>query len=382
MATSFSSLPIIDLHDLSLVESPSPAVATKLSEQLYDVFVTTGFAYLTNAPLTFSDEDVFDLAREFFALPDEEKMSLAKGTFQPGNPNTYRGYFPTQPLSASDNLKEGFEIGPSRQVEDQLEDSEMRPTIQERTKFDLSEPNVWPDEEVFPGRSDLERLHSELQNLSSQLLSLLAMSLGKDPEFFSSYLRDSLSTLRLLHYPPVDRDLIAANNSRESFGTSSSLRSVGSDLSINVDKDEAVKLSCTPHTDSGLLTLLHQDPTGGLEVRNSLGDWVSAPYIPGSIVVNIGDLMAEVSGDRFVATMHRVRAPMQQNKGLATDVVDKSQTQFGRFSVPFFFEPGEACVVRSVDDDGSGHGILYGEHVRNKMKTWVEFQDIDDVDSE
>lgn len=124
-----------------------------------------------------------------------------------------------------------------------------------------------------------------------------------------------------------------------------------------------MKLSCTPHTDSGILTLLHQDATGGLEVLNAAGDWVPAPYIPGSVVVNIGDLMATVSGGRFTATMHRVRAPSVQtpNEG------------FGRFSVPFFFEPGEKCVVEPID--GSQEGVVYGEHVRKKMLTWVEFQD-------
>jgi hypothetical protein len=45
----------------------------------------------------------------------------------------------------------------------------------------------------------------------------------------------------------------------------------------------------------------------------------------------------------------------------------------GRYSVPFFFEPGEGCVVRCADEDGMGDGIVYGEHVRGKMRTWVEW---------
>ncbi|QSS62101.1 2OG-Fe(II) oxygenase [Histoplasma capsulatum] len=142
----------------------------------------------------------------------------------------------------------------------------------------------------------------------------------------------------------------------------------------------SVKLSCTPHTDSGILTLLHQDATGGLEVQNSDGKWVAAPYVPESIVVNIGDLMAKVSGGRFVATMHRVRAPPAAAPTLASVAPISTNTvgteHFGRFSVPFFFEPGEKCVIKSVDDaDGVG-AVVYGEHVRAKMKTWVEFQDL------
>ena len=147
-------------------------------------------------------------------------------------------------------------------------------------------------------------------------------------------------------------------------GSSSTVDSMESTAS---DASATVKLSCTPHTDSGILTLLHQDSTGGLEVQNANDEWIPAPYVPGSIVVNIGDLMSEVSGGRFVATMHRVRAPL----------TSKSSDGFGRFSVPFFFEPGENAVLKSVDDE-NGHGIIYGEHVRSKMATWVEFQDDED----
>ena len=197
-------------------------------------------------------------------------------------------------------------------------------------KFDLTEPNVFPSSNPSI-RDRCETLHTELQAVSEKLLSLLATSLGKSPSFFQHYLKDSLSTLRLLHYPPVP----AARQQ---------------------------ELICTPHTDSGILTLLHQDQTGGLEVRNSAGEWTPAPYVPGSMIVNIGDLMAKVSGGRWIATYHRVRSAKRQDGAKAT----------GRYSVPFFFEPGMDCVVKSV----GGDEYVYGEHVLEKMKGWVEFQDV------
>lgn len=241
-------------------------------------------------------------------------------------------YFPTQPHLALDNLKEGFEIGSST----------VNPQPTEPRKINLSEPNVWPSEEEFGSQARLEQMYDELQAFATKLLSLLAVSLGKRPEFFASWLDNSLSTLRLLHYPAVPRD--------------QGQRSLA---------EETVKLSCTPHTDSGILTLLHQDATGGLEVLNASGDWVAAPYVPGSIVVNIGDLMAKVSGGRFTATMHRVRAPAAKSY--------PSGDGFGRFSIPFFFEPGEECIVTPVD--GNEKAVVYGEHVRKKMAGWVEFQE-------
>lgn len=71
------------------------------------------------------------------------------------------------------------------------------------SKFNLAEPNVWPDGDSFPERPSLEKLYIELQTMASKLLSLLAVSLGKPSDFFIPYLEDSLSTLRLLHYPAV-----------------------------------------------------------------------------------------------------------------------------------------------------------------------------------
>ncbi|KAJ6011539.1 Gibberellin 20-oxidase [Penicillium sp. IBT 35674x] len=342
MTTSFSSVPVVDVGHLAS-EASEQELAT-LSKRLHDVFATTGFAYLTNAPLSYSHEQVLDMSRAFFALPEEEKMKLAKRSFRKDHKNTYRGYFPTQPELANDNLKEGFEIGPSQPIHTQ-------PTT--CSKFNLAEPNVWPDATTFPMRSALETLYTELQALASKLLSLLAISLDKPSDYFAPYLDDSLSTLRLLHYP--------ANASTASGSGPSG---------------PEVKLSCTPHTDSGILTLLHQDSSGGLEVRNAQGEWVSAPYIPGSLVVNIGDLMAKVSGGRFVATMHRVRAPGLSASASAIGQLNGQAASLGRVSVPFFFEPGENCLVRSVDGDEGF--VVYGEHVRAKMKTWVEFQDEED----
>lgn len=227
-------------------------------------------------------------------------------------------------------------------------------------RFDLNEPNVWPLAAEFPAslRAKLEGLHTELQDLSIRLLRLLPLAVDDDG-FVTSWLDKSVSTLRLLHYPPQPQPTHPTTHIANSSG----------------DGDgDGVRLCCTPHTDSGILTLLHQDPTGGLEVRNASGHWVPAPYVPGSIVVNIGDLMARVSGGRYVATFHRVRACASASELDGDGGSSSSHGAMGRLSVPFFFEPGERCLVRSVD--GGDEGVLYGDHVRAKMSTWVEFQDV------
>lgn len=90
MTTSFTSLPIVDLAPLSS-ECASEEDLLQLSARLHDVFATVGFAYLINAPLSFNHNDVFGMAKEFFRLPEEEKMAVAKKTFRKTNTNTYRG---------------------------------------------------------------------------------------------------------------------------------------------------------------------------------------------------------------------------------------------------------------------------------------------------
>ncbi|KAK5996753.1 putative 2-oxoglutarate-dependent dioxygenase DIN11 [Cladobotryum mycophilum] len=319
MTTSFTTLPIVDLAPLSS-DCASEEELRALSSKLHEVFATVGFAYLINVPLSFNHDDVFGIAREFFTLPEEVKMGVAKRTFQRSNKNTYRGYFPAQPGVDLQNLKAGFELGPSHRLPPSSKPS--------TSPFVLTEPNYFPPASLFPAREQLETLYAELSSLSNTLLALLASSLGKNPAAFTSILRNSISTLRLLHYPNGAGD--------QSSG-----------------QQPTQELSCTPHTDSGLLTLLHQDAIGGLEVQNAEGEWIPAPYVPGSLVVNVGDLMAKMSGGRFVATMHRVRSSGAE-----------------RFSVPFFCEPGVDAMVGE-----RGHEVRYEEFVLDKMGTWVEFQD-------
>ena len=100
MSTSFSSLPIISISAFSS-SSPKPEELINLAARLDDVFATTGFAYFTDLPLTYTHEDVFGLYNEFFGaqgLSTEDKMKLAKKTFVQTNVNTYRGLADRRPF--------------------------------------------------------------------------------------------------------------------------------------------------------------------------------------------------------------------------------------------------------------------------------------------
>ncbi|GGE14313.1 hypothetical protein GCM10011529_20870 [Polymorphobacter glacialis] len=85
------------------------------------------------------------------------------------------------------------------------------------------------------------------------------------------------------------------------------------------------------HTDYGLLTLLAQDQHGGLEIRTPTG-WLSAPPIPGALIVNIGDMLDRLTGGVWRSTPHRV--------------VNNSGHE--RLSWPLFFDPAFDAVVEPL----------------------------------
>jgi len=71
------------------------------------------------------------------------------------------------------------------------------------------------------------------------------------------------------------------------------------------------------HTDYGSLTILLQDSVGGLQVMAKDGQWKDVPYIPNSFVINIGDLMARWTNDKWVSTLHRVKPLLPRRQSIA-----------------------------------------------------------------
>jgi isopenicillin N synthase-like dioxygenase len=104
MSTAFDSLPIIDLAPLRDPQV-SPETLKELAATVRHTFETVGFAYMVNHNVNLNHKELFNTAREFFSLPQEEKLHLAKKSFVPLNNNTYRGYFPVQKNDTS--YKEG-----------------------------------------------------------------------------------------------------------------------------------------------------------------------------------------------------------------------------------------------------------------------------------
>lgn len=194
----------------------------------------------------------------------------------------------TDPGKTKD-LKECFDIGP-----------EGPPTA---TPF--FGPNQWPD--AMPTfRDAIYGYHEAMKILSKQLLRGVALSLDLAPDYFDAKMQNPISIQRLLHYPP--------QTGRIAEGT----------------------IGIGAHTDYGNLTILAQDDVGGLQVMNRDGQWIEGTPIPGTFVINIGDLIQKLTNDLYLANLHRV--------------VNTSGRE--RYSIPFFidadydavFEPLESCI--------------------------------------
>lgn len=126
----------------------------------------------------------------------------------------------------------------------------------------------------------MEQHYLDMQALAQTLLRAMTIALGIERDFFDSRFVEPVSVLRMIHYPPRH--------------TASSAEQQGAGA----------------HTDYGCITLLYQDSAGGLQVKNVNGEWIDAPPIEGTFVVNLGDMMARWSNDRYRSTPHRVISPL------------------------------------------------------------------------
>jgi isopenicillin N synthase-like dioxygenase len=269
--------PIISLAGMG---SGQPAARAAVAVALRAACLDKGFFYVVDHGVPPAlIQAVFDQARAFFALPMPAKLAVDIAR-SPCN----RGYEPLRAqvleAGAPPDLKEGYYIGTDLGPDDPRVAAGL---------FNHG-PNQWPADMPL-WRETMEAYFIRMVDLCRTMMRALALALTLPEDHFDGFCHDPVATLRLLHYPPQP-----ANPAPGEKG-------------------------CGAHTDFGAVTLLAQDEVGGLQIQDGDNGWIEAPPVPGAYVVNLGDLIARWTNDRYRSTVHRV--------------INRSGRE--RYSVPFFF---------------------------------------------
>jgi len=307
-ATAAGSDSFVPVIDMAPYLAGTPEGKRRVAEQLGRACREIGFYVIVGhgvAPEMV--EQVEAVSREFFDLPLDEKMKLHVGN-APGAVgyaavgDTALAY--TRGQVAPPDLNESFQIAKVDVTDD--------PYFQNEAARGLVPVNRWPERPAA-----LKALYTQyylrMGALAADLLRLSALALDLPETYFDDKIDRHISRLNVRLYPeqkvaPLPGQLRAA-----------------------------------AHTDYGTVTILKPgDTVGGLQVADANGNWHDVPMIPGSFVINQGDLMARWTNDRWISTLHRVANPPEEAKGGSR-----------RLSIVFFHHPNYdanvACLPTCTD---------------------------------
>ncbi|MEV5463305.1 2OG-Fe(II) oxygenase family protein, partial [Streptomyces cellulosae] len=274
---------------------------------------------------------MYEATRQFFALPSERKEALRADDRDP----LMRGFGRKGSLAASNE-------------DASVEDERSRPDLSETFTYNrlgdtpdnslpagaderLRLPNKWPQ---LPGFAEIYRdYYGRMEDLALEIMRLFALALQLPENWFDHKVDRHMTNMTANYYPaqPV--------------------------------APEPGQLRKGVHSDWGSLTILYQDEApGGLQVMNKQGEWLDVPVIPGSFVINIGDLMAIWTNNKWVSTVHRVVNPPREVSNCE------------RYSVPFFHQPNFDTLIECIptcaspDNPPRHEPVLSGEYIMEKFR--------------
>lgn len=279
-------LPVIDMSGLA---ASDPAARRAVGDSLRAACLEHGFFYCTGHGVPQGlIAAAMDQTRALFGLPMAAKLALDKAQSPANRGYEHLGGQTLQPGALPDR-KEGFYLG-----EDLAPD---HPRV--RAGAFNAGANLWP-EDLPAFRPVMVAYFAALGVVAQGLMRGLALSLDLPEDHFVAFTTDPAATLRLLHYPPCRPEV-------------------------------PEELGAGAHTDFGGLTILLQDDVGGLQVMGADG-WIDAPPVPGAYVVNLGDMIARWTNDRYRSTLHRV--------------INRSGRE--RYSIPYFYSGNPDHEVRCL----------------------------------
>jgi isopenicillin N synthase-like dioxygenase len=253
------ALPVLDLQ----LAYGDASAQQQWQQQLRHAVRDTGFFYVIGHGISIEQQQaLLTQSKAFFALSEAEKQQVAMI-----NSPHFRGYTAraTELTRGRPDQREQFDIMLEQQPDIAINHSWQK----------LTGPNQWP-RQLPELPAQLLQWQQQVTDLGIELLRLMLQALQLPASALDSTLAPA---------PYVHTKLIRYPGSDDLQG-----QGVGA------------------HKDPGYLTILLQDEHAGLEVETDAG-WVSAPPLPGSFIVNIGELLELASNGYFRATMHRVISP-------------------------------------------------------------------------
>jgi len=249
------------------------------SQEVDAICRNSGFLAIKNHGIEQSVIDGIWNATERFFLLSDNKKNESKAHFD-GYPYGYLGpgkeaLAASQGMNTPPDLKESFNGGPIL--------TPANITDSDALSFCYAD-TIWPNSPV-EFKSAWIAYYQQMEILASKIMQLFATALRLEEKFFDPYIDQPISALRALNYPAQKKP------------------------------PEIGQLRAGAHSDYGSLTiLLPEENSVGLEILTLSGQWELVPAIPNTFIINIGDLMARWTNDRWISTLHRVVNKGSTNK--------------------------------------------------------------------
>jgi isopenicillin N synthase-like dioxygenase len=318
-------VPNVDLADLT---SENPTRRDQARAALDEACRHVGFFQLVHHGVPEATiAGILEALDAFFALPTSEKLDC-----RPPRATVNRGYAPvgSESLAYSlgvespPDLFEAFNVGPNVAAEDAA--------LYEDAGESCFAPNIWPGS-LPRMRAKVSAYFDAVSVVAHQLTTACASALGIEQDFFESRTDHSTDMMRMNHYS----------------------LSHGSELLPG-------QFGMGPHTDYGILTVLYADQTKGLQIVGPDGLWHDVIPSPGALLVNLGDLLAEWTNDRWRSTIHRVLPPQRSVRGAVR-----------RRSIAFFHDGNYDALIEclptciSEESPPKYQPVLAGDHLEAKL---------------
>ncbi|KAK7060420.1 hypothetical protein VNI00_001185 [Paramarasmius palmivorus] len=317
-------IPVINFAKFRSASSTEEKKTT--ADEIVGAFKESGFIYVEGHGIpTETISHVFQKSAEFFKMPTDVKDKLAWE-----DPRSNRGY-----------VKIGRErVTQSNDAEEIAQLRAKAPDYKESMEigrdWDSEWKNMWPQESDAPGfKKTILDFYQTCHKLHVEMMRSIALGLDLQENFFDKKVDLQCHTLRLLSYPPIKRSLLdGEGQARAGAHSGRSFFLFESRLALTF-------------VDYGTLTLLFQDSVGGLQVRNpNTGSYIAATPIPGTIVINVGDLLSRWSNDVLRSTLHRVVAPP------AKKINETEAITPARQSIAFFCNPNFDTEIACLPNCG------------------------------